>query len=84
MSSYGERKDAVRPIHQITMPRLPRLYAPGGTMHVVAPFSAEKERLSTQFHKYGNVFMLKKLIFYGMVVTRRLQPCQGKAHILSF
>jgi hypothetical protein len=36
MSSYGERKDAVRPIHQIAMPRLPRLYAPGGTMHVVA------------------------------------------------
>jgi putative transposase len=36
MSLYGERKDAVRPIHQIAMPRLPRLYAPGGAMHVVA------------------------------------------------
>jgi len=46
MSFYGERRDAVGPIHQIAMPRLPRLYAPGGTMHVVAPFSAEKERLS--------------------------------------
>lgn len=36
MSLYGERKDKDRPVLQIAMPRLPRLYAPGGTMHVVA------------------------------------------------
>ncbi|MFH1625928.1 MAG: hypothetical protein ABID54_12350 [Pseudomonadota bacterium] len=36
MSVYGEREDAVRPALQIAMPRLPRLYAPEGTMHVVA------------------------------------------------
>ena len=36
MSLYGEREDAVRPALQIAMPRLPRLYAPEGTMHVVA------------------------------------------------
>jgi len=46
MSLYGDREGVVRPVLQIAMPRLPRLYAPGGTMHVVAPFSAEKERLS--------------------------------------
>ena len=33
---YGERDDKVRPVFQIAMPRLPRIYAPGGTMHVVA------------------------------------------------
>jgi hypothetical protein len=33
MSLYGEREDAVRPALQIAMPRL---YAPEGTMHVVA------------------------------------------------
>jgi len=36
MSLYGEREDAVRPILQVAMPRSPRLYAPRGTMHVVA------------------------------------------------
>jgi len=36
MSLYGEREEAVRPALQIAMPRLPRLYAPEGTMHVVA------------------------------------------------
>ena len=46
MSLYGDKEGVARPVLQIAMPRLPRLYAPGGTMHVVAPFSAEKERLS--------------------------------------
>ena len=36
MTLYGEREGVVRPILQIAMPRLPRLYAPEGTMHVVA------------------------------------------------
>jgi hypothetical protein len=36
MTLYGEREGVVRPILQIAMPRLPRLYAPWGTMHVVA------------------------------------------------
>ena len=36
MTLYGEREGVVRPILQIAMPRLPRLYAPGVTMHVVA------------------------------------------------
>ena len=46
MGLYDMEEGAVRPILQIAMPRLPRLYAPGGTMHMAAPFSAEKERLS--------------------------------------
>jgi hypothetical protein len=47
VSLYGVREmDGVRPGLQIAMPRLTRLYAPSGTMHVVAPFSAQKERLS--------------------------------------
>ena len=46
MTLYGEREGAVRPILQVAMPRLPRIYAPGVTMHMAAPFSAEKERLS--------------------------------------
>lgn len=33
---YDEGEGAVRPVVQIAMPRLPRLYTPGGTMHVVA------------------------------------------------
>jgi len=36
MNFYRDRKEAGRPVLQIAMPRLPRLYAPGGTMHVVA------------------------------------------------
>jgi putative transposase len=36
MVLYGEKRDAARPIHEIAMPRLPRLYAPSGTVHVVA------------------------------------------------
>jgi putative transposase len=36
MTLYGEKEGAVRPVLQIAMPRLPRLYAPEGTMHVVA------------------------------------------------
>ena len=36
MTLYGEREDEVRPVLQIAMPRLLRLYAPSGTMHVVA------------------------------------------------
>ena len=36
MTLYGERDGAVRPVLQIAMPRLPRIYAPRGTMHVVA------------------------------------------------
>ena len=38
MTLYGERDGAVQPVLQIAMPRLPRLYAPGGTMHVVSQF----------------------------------------------
>jgi hypothetical protein len=45
MTLYGEREGAVRPILQVAMPGLPRIYAPGVTMHMAAPFSAEKERL---------------------------------------
>ncbi len=33
---YGERDEKARPVYQIAMPRPRRLYAPGGTMHVVA------------------------------------------------
>ena len=36
MTLYGERYGMVRPVLQIAMPRPPRMYAPGGTMHVVA------------------------------------------------
>ncbi len=36
MTFYGEGDGAGRPVLQIAMPRLPRLYARGGTMHVVA------------------------------------------------
>jgi hypothetical protein len=36
MILYGEKDNPNRPILQVSMPRLPRLYAPGGTMHVVA------------------------------------------------
>jgi len=34
--SYSERGGPGRPVLQIAMPRSPRIYAPGGTMHVVA------------------------------------------------
>lgn len=33
---YDQREDAVGSVLQISMPRLPRMYAPGATMHVVA------------------------------------------------
>jgi hypothetical protein len=33
---YGERDEKARPVYRIAMPRPRRLYAPGGTMHVVA------------------------------------------------
>jgi putative transposase len=36
MTLYGEKDRALRPVLQIAMPRWPRIYAPGGTMHVVA------------------------------------------------
>jgi len=36
MTLYGEREGEVRPVLQIAMPRWPGVYAPGGTMHVVA------------------------------------------------
>ena len=35
MTLFGERENAVRPVLQIAMPRSPRIYAPGGAMHVV-------------------------------------------------
>jgi putative transposase len=36
MVLYGEKEAVVQPVLQVAMPRLPRLYAPGGTMHMVA------------------------------------------------
>ena len=36
MILYGERDGASRSVLQVAMPRSPRMYAPGGTMHVVA------------------------------------------------
>jgi putative transposase len=36
MILYGEKENADRLILQVAMPRAPRIYAPGGTMHVVA------------------------------------------------
>ena len=35
MILYGEREGAIRRVLQIAMPRLPRIYAPEGTMQVV-------------------------------------------------
>jgi hypothetical protein len=36
MTLYGERDFTVRPVLPIAMPRLPRIYSLGATMHVVA------------------------------------------------
>ena len=36
MVFYDRKEKEVQPVLQIAMPRLPRMYAPGGTMHVVA------------------------------------------------
>jgi hypothetical protein len=36
MTLYGEKYRALRPVLQIALPRLPRIYSPGATMHVVA------------------------------------------------
>jgi REP element-mobilizing transposase RayT len=36
MPLYGEKDRASRPVLQMAMPRLPRIYSPGATMHVVA------------------------------------------------
>jgi putative transposase len=36
MILYGDKDEENRPILQVAMPRAPRIYAPGGTMHVVA------------------------------------------------
>ena len=36
MPLYSEREGAGQHVLQIAMPRSPRLYAPGGTIHVVA------------------------------------------------
>ena len=36
MILYGEKDRTSRPILQIAMPRSPRMYSPGATMHVVA------------------------------------------------
>lgn len=36
MKLYQEVDNSLRPVLQIAMPRAPRIYAPGGTMHVVA------------------------------------------------
>jgi hypothetical protein len=35
MTLYGDRCGAVRPVLQVGMPRLPRLYSPGATMQVI-------------------------------------------------
>lgn len=34
--AYGQREDRRVPLRRVAMPRAPRLYAPGATMHVVA------------------------------------------------
>jgi hypothetical protein len=36
MILYGEKNAAGRPVLQVAMPRLPRIYAPGGTLPVMA------------------------------------------------
>ncbi len=36
MTTYRQIGDTLRPVLQIAMPRLPRIYSPGATMHVVA------------------------------------------------
>ena len=36
MTTYRQIGDTLRPVLQIAMPRSPRIYAPGATMHVVA------------------------------------------------
>jgi hypothetical protein len=36
MILYGDKDEENRPVLQVAMPRAPRIYAPGGTMHVVA------------------------------------------------
>jgi hypothetical protein len=40
--------------------------------------------LSTKYHKYTNVFMLKKLTFYGMVVQGGCSHAQEKPIFYHF
>jgi hypothetical protein len=48
MTLYSEKDHALRPFLQIAMPRPPRIYAPGGTMHVVARFNNREFQFSSQ------------------------------------
>jgi hypothetical protein len=36
LKPYPQVEDLLRPVLRVAMPRAPRLYAPGGTVHVVA------------------------------------------------
>jgi len=42
MTLYSERDGAVRPVLQIAMPRLPRIYSPRATMHVVIRYNSRE------------------------------------------
>jgi len=48
MTLYGEKDRALRPVLQIAMPRWPRIYAPGGTMHVVTRCNNREFYLAAQ------------------------------------
>jgi len=48
MTLYGEREGAVRPVLEIAMLRLPRIYAPGATMHMVARCNYREVNLTAQ------------------------------------
>jgi len=53
MTLYGEKDRALRPVLQIAMPRWPRIYAPGGTMHVVARCNNREFYLAAQVRLPG-------------------------------
>jgi putative transposase len=48
MILYGEKDGSGQPVLQIAMPRSPRIYAPRGTMHVVARCNDRKFYFGTQ------------------------------------
>jgi len=84
MTFYSERDGAGRPVLQIAMPRLPRLYAPGRTRHVVARcnnrefYFAAPEDFEILLDHLGEMSKAYKIILFASTLMSNHFTCSCK------
>jgi hypothetical protein len=77
MKRYPRVKNLLRPVLGVAMPRAGRLYAPGGTVHVVARCNNRELYFTTPEKGTGHLSDRNCLISLGLVFNSSQGRCRA-------